>query len=296
MFFVAIPLWLETTEQAISSATRVLRYTHINHTQASKQAHHHRMSTAPWANRPLAKTLVLFDVDGTLTPARQEVTPEVEQVLKQIREKVVIGFVGGSDLSKQREQLGDLCINDFDFCFSENGLTAFREGKPLASASFIEWIGEDKYKALSKFILHYIADLELPRKRGTFIEFRNGMINVSPIGRNCSKAERDEYEEFDIKNKIRETFVAALKKEFSDVDLTYSIGGQISFDVFPTGWDKTYCLKHLVDEGFETIHFFGDKTFKGGNDYEIYNHPKITGHAVASPDDTVRILKELFLS
>ena len=26
--------------------------------------------------------------------------------------------------------------------------------------------------------------------------------------------------------------------EFADLELTYSIGGQISFDVFPTGWDK----------------------------------------------------------
>jgi phosphomannomutase len=27
-------------------------------------------------------------------------------------------------------------------------------------------------------ILHYIADLDIPIKRGTFVEFRNGMINV----------------------------------------------------------------------------------------------------------------------
>ena len=25
------------------------------------------------------------------------------------------------------------------------------------------------------------------------------------------------------------------------------------------GWDKTYCLQYV--EGFEEIHFFGDKTF-----------------------------------
>ena len=36
--------------------------------------------------------------------------------------------------------------------------------------------------------------------------------------------------------------VAKLKEEFADYNLTYSIGGQISFDLFPTGWDKTYCL------------------------------------------------------
>lgn len=33
--------------------------------------------------------------------------------------------------------------------------------------------------------------------RGTFIEFRSGMINVSPIGRSCSQAERDQFFEYD---------------------------------------------------------------------------------------------------
>lgn len=129
---------------------------------------------------------------------------------------------------------------------------------------------------------------------GTFIEFRNGMINVSPIGRNCSREERNEFEKYDLERGLRRKFVEDLKAAFSHLDLTYSIGGQISFDVFPTGWDKTYCLRHLEKEGFKTIHFFGDKTFKGGNDYEIYNHPDVTGHAVTRPEDTIAILKELF--
>ena len=88
--------------------------------------------------------------------------------------------------------------------------------------------------------------------------------------------------------------VQELKTKFEDYGLTYSIGGQISFDVFPQGWDKTYCLRHLEGEDFEAIHFFGDKTGVGGNDYEIYNHARITGHAVTCPEDTARILNELF--
>ena len=54
-----------------------------------------------------------------------------------------------------------------------------------------------------------------------------------------------------------------MKKEFADLNLTFSIGGQISFDVFPTGWDKTYCLNFVKAEDFDEIHFFGDKTFEG---------------------------------
>lgn len=126
------------------------------------------------------------------------------------------------------------------------------------------------------------------------------MINISPVGRNASQAERATYEAFDKKNNIRTTFVSALKEKFPDFGLTYSIGGQISFDVFPTGWDKTYCLRHVEEEEkrsgtkFETIHFFGDKAYQGGNDWEIYEDKRTVGHKVESPEDTMKQLKELF--
>ena len=137
------------------------------------------------------------------------------------------------------------------------------------------------------YVLHYIADLDIPIKRGTFIEFRNGMLNVSPIGRNCSQEERDEFEIYDKKHGIRETLVKVLKERFDEYDLTYSIGGQISFDVFPRGWDKTYCLQYVLKDGFDTIHFFGDKTYPGGNDYEIFSSEQTIGHTVTSPEDTM---------
>lgn len=37
----------------------------------------------------------------------------------------------------------------------------------------------------------------LPTHRGTFIEFRNGMLNISPIGRSCTPEERIEFSELD---------------------------------------------------------------------------------------------------
>ncbi|CCE62662.1 hypothetical protein TPHA_0D00180 [Tetrapisispora phaffii CBS 4417] len=252
------------------------------------------MVAAEFAYKENPETLVLFDVDGTLTPARLFITPNVKETLQKLRKKVVIGFVGGSDLSKQVEQLGATVLDDFDYSFSENGLTAYRLGKELASQSFINWIGEEKYNKLVVFILKYLSNIELPKRRGTFVEFRNGMINVSPIGRNASTEERNEYEKYDKQHNVREKFVQALKDEFPDYGLTYSIGGQISFDVFPTGWDKTYCLQHVQADNFKEIHFFGDKTFKGGNDYEIYEDKRTIGHSVTNPEETVKILNEIF--
>lgn len=243
------------------------------------------------------KKLVLFDVDGTLTPARQSVSPEMIDTLRALRKKVVIGFVGGSDLVKISEQLsfkGSNVVDDFDYAFAENGLTAYKLGTQLESQSFIKFVGEDRYKVLVNYILRYVADLDIPIKRGTFLEFRNGMINVSPIGRNASIEERHDFESYDKKHGVRAAFVKALQNTFADYGLTYSIGGQISFDVFPNGWDKTYALRHVEDEHFEEIHFFGDKTYKGGNDFEIFSDPRTIGHSVTSPLDTLRILGELF--
>jgi phosphomannomutase len=71
------------------------------------------------------------------------------------------------------------------------------------------------------------------RGSGTFVEFRMGMINVSPIGRNCAQDERDAFEQYDHVHHVRKAFVDALRREFADYNLTFSIGGQISFDVFP---------------------------------------------------------------
>jgi phosphomannomutase len=49
--------------------------------------------------------LCLFDVDGTLTPARRDVAPEMTALLAEVRKHCAIGFVGGSDLPKITEQL-----------------------------------------------------------------------------------------------------------------------------------------------------------------------------------------------
>lgn len=76
------------------------------------------------------------------------------QLLSELRHKCAIGFVGGSNLVKQQEQLATPDVNVtslFDFCFAENGLTAYRLGQELASQSFIGWIGEENYKKLVKW-------------------------------------------------------------------------------------------------------------------------------------------------
>jgi phosphomannomutase len=92
---------------------------------------------------------------------------------------------------------------------------------------------------------------------------------------------------------VRQNMINYLQEHINEFDITYSIGGQISVDIFPSGWDKTYCLQ-FVEDKYDNIYFFGDKTHIGGNDHEIFNHSRIKGYSVTSPEDTINYLHELF--
>jgi len=240
------------------------------------------------------KTLVLFDVDGTLTTARQEIKPEMRDLLlNKLKSKVSIGLVSGSDLIKVSEQMGSNCITEFDFVFPENGLVAYENGVEIGKESIANFMGEEKLQKFINFCLGYMSKIELPVKRGTFIEFRNGLINICPPGRSVSQADRDKFAALDDEQKIRKTFVNALETEFPDIGLHFAIGGQISIDAFPHGWDKRYCLR-FVEDKFEEIHFFGDRTSEGGNDFHIYDDKRTIGHSVHNPEDTMQQLTKLF--
>lgn len=240
--------------------------------------------------------LLLFDVDQTLTKARSVIDKEFSEFLyNKVKPLATLGIVSGANVEKLYEQFeGKEFLKDFDYVFTENGTVHIEGGAVVQKSVFSEKLGEETLTRFINYVLRYIADLELPFKRGTFIEYRNGMMNVSPTGRQCSNEERKIFSDFDKEHQVRQKMVAVLKKEFHDVDLTYAIGGQISFDVFPNGWDKSFSLTRLPKNKFKEIHFFGDQTEPGGNDYEIFSHESTIGHRVTNYKDTQKILSEMF--
>lgn len=236
------------------------------------------------------KILFLFDVDGTLSPSRQQAPEKIKNMLKELRKKVETGFIGGSDLAKQKEQIGDDVLELFTYGFPENGVQFYKEAKMVESGSILKKIGEKAYVEIANEILSELGRTDCPIKRGNFMELRSSVLNVSPIGRTCSTAERKDFFEYDKEKQIRKKMCKKLEPILSKHGLVSSIGGQISIDIFPKGWDKTYCLKH-IPEG-TTIIFFGDMTEEGGNDYEISNHKRVKGIKVTGPDDTFKKVNE----
>ena len=251
----------------------------------------------------MKKILLLFDVDGTLTLPRLKISREMVELLEQIQKKKIynqdetvdMGFVGGSDLQKQIEQIGVENMKLFDWKFAENGLVSYHGDSLINKTSLIDHIGELGYQNLINICMRVLSYTYVPVKRGQFIELRNGMINISPIGRSCNQKERDDFEAWDKIHKMREMIIFKIKEElseFPELDMQFSIGGQISIDIFPRGWDKTYCLQYVGNK-YDDIYFFGDKTFLGGNDYEIFIDRRVNGIHVDSYLETMEILENL---
>lgn len=241
------------------------------------------------------KDLLLFDVDNTLTVSRSQITPEMITTIKKLKhnKNLDIGCVSGSDLEKMSEQLKE-AINFVDWKMTENGLVTYFESQPIpySKVNFVEFIGEDRYQQLVNRLLYILSTIMLPIKRGTFLELRTGLLNVCPIGRSCTQEERESFTMFDNKMNIRKHICDTLSVEFPD--LTFSIGGNISIDVFPKGWNKTYCLQFVTDK-YDKIYFFGDNIRPGGNDYEIGIHPRVIARKVENWQQTNEILNKEFL-
>ena len=110
------------------------------------------------------RIIALFDVDGTLTIPRGEVKQDMMDTLKALREKITVGIVGGSDLPKQEEQLGEGIVDEVVWNFSQNGLVAYNNGNLLESNSISKHLGEDNIKRIVNWVMKYLADVDLPIK------------------------------------------------------------------------------------------------------------------------------------
>jgi phosphomannomutase len=245
------------------------------------------------------KTLFLFDIDGTLCEPRLEVKDNMVELLKNLRDKkdIDIACVSCANMKNAKRQLKD-AFSFFDSYYTENGLVTYdKDLNIIHQKSMKELLGSEKYNNLIKFLLDYIDKAEVPFKVGNFLDERSAVINASPVGNPITNEQREEYRKWENEHHTSEKMRKACEDKFGkEYQLRFTKGGIKSFDIFPVGWDKTYCLKFI--KGYDNILFFGDNTYPGGADYDLAIDERITkGINVKGPEDTIikvnNLLKEI---
>ena len=244
---------------------------------------------------------LIFDMDGTLTPATQRMSEEMAKALVNVSNGYKKYLVTGSSYSSVVKQIPEnFLLNNFDKVFACNGTSVYNtnidpddETRPIEAdlihkVQLLDHYSQADINHLVSRLLKIVSESHTKFKTGTFIEWRGSQINFSVVGRNCSLEQREDYVKWDKKSNERQKIVNKLTEEFEGWGLGFKLGGQISIDITRKEWDKTYSFEHISLDPQECV-FFGDKIVEGGNDYEI---AMACGqyHAVKSPEDTIKIL------
>ena len=246
---------------------------------------------------------LLFDMDGTITDARQLITQDVADSLRSIPPGVKKYLVTGSDMVKVEEQIPtDILLEVFDRVYTCNGTRVHNcnldmddehgalEAELIHKVSLTDHYSEADINHILSVLLKTASDTHTKIKTGTFVEWRDSQINFSVVGRNCTSEQRDDYIQWDKKSGERSKIVEKLRKEFKGWGLSFRLGGQISIDITREGWDKSYAFNNMLESPDQCV-FFGDKICKDGNDLDIAMKCALYHH-IESPADLILNLQE----
>ena len=178
----------------------------------------------------------LFDIDGTLTPPRKPMVSDFKNYFKfWVRTQQSSGnkvyLVTGSDKDKTIEQIGEDLWLLVDGSYQNCGNQLYCKGSLIFENT---WCMSEELKTV---ISNLIRQSKWYGTAANNIEQRIGMVNISTVGRDCTREQRTEYSEWDEEN----------------------------LDVYNKGGDKSQILKRHKGKNI----FFGDMCYEGGNDYAI---------------------------
>ena len=227
--------------------------------------------------------ILLFDVDGTLTPSRGQMDPDFKKFFLTLPN---FSLVTGSDYPKTIEQVGEDVFKQAHYCFNCSGSDVYLRGKHMAKNS---WKPSNE---LIEFLEQTLSNSPYPERHGNHIEVRPGMLNFSVVGRNSVGDQRTNYFKWDENNNERQRISVLIRSKFHD--LAAEVGGETGIDVYPKGNDKSQVLKYFSGN---PIHFFGDRCDPSGNDYSIASRIKKRKTCQVSHvknwEETWQILKNL---
>ena len=245
------------------------------------------------------KKLIIFDLDGTLTESKSDMTSAMAGILchlLKVRRIAVIG--GGSYEQFQKQLLKKLkCPDEYLknlFIFPTTSTVFYRYHKNKWRMVYRQNLSStEKKKIFTAFVktfkeLNYIKPKQI---FGKLIEDRGTQITFSALGQRAplSLKEKWKKENSPLKLKVAKTLQRYLPT------LEVRAAGFTSIDITRKGIDKAYGIhqikKHL-GVSIQDMIFIGDALFPGGNDYAA-RKTGVLCVSVSGPRETTKIIQFL---
>ena len=252
------------------------------------------------------KGLIIFDIDGTLTPSKAPADMEMINLLLSLLEERSVAIIGGGKYSLFREQLIDQLPSQdkrlerlylFPTCS-----TAFYRFNGEWNEVYSHRLSEEEKEKINRAFEETFQEVNYqhPEKTyGSVIEDRETQITFSSLGQEVVAMTGEEQgvklkqEWFDKNDRLRQQMREILQKKLPDFEVR--AGGLTSIDITRKGIDKAYGVRQISEHlniKIEDMLFVGDAIFPGGNDYAALE-TGIDYVKVENPSDTKELIRNI---
>ena len=189
--------------------------------------------------------------------SRGIIDPKFKEYLNSYCSANEVYLVTGSDKSKTIEQIGEDTYNLCKRVYQCSGSDVYEGDNSILKSVW-------ELPALARtFLISCEYESQFTERTGIrHIEERSGMVNFSVLGRGAAAEQRAKYVEYDTVKNERINIASAFNTMFPKLQAT--VGGETGIDIAPRGSDKSQILRDFKED--DTIHFYGDAMFEGGND------------------------------
>jgi phosphomannomutase len=215
------------------------------------------------------KSLVVFDLDGTLADSRAPIDPEMSGLLGRLLGLVRVAVISGGDWQQIEAQVLGHLSEDVSLAnlsiLPTCGTRFYRYHRQWELLYTEDFTAADKVKIVASLQMAVARMSTKPdRTWGEVIEDRGSQITFSALGQQAPLDEKKKWDPDFAKRRKIAGVLEMLIPEYS-----VRLGGATSIDVTPRGIDKGYGIQKLRDMlriGIHDMIFVGDALFPGGND------------------------------
>ena len=246
------------------------------------------------------KNLIVFDLDGTLTKSKANLTPDMAQMFTKLLAVKKVAVIGGGRYAQFKKQLVSrlfappVLLKNL-YLFPTTGTSFYRHERhwrTVYEKSFP--IREDrKIKQAFRRVLTEINYVRPKKTWGAIIDDRHTQITFSALGQRAPLAAKERWNRT---SDIRTVLIKKLRKFLPECAVHQ--GGLTSVDVTEKRIDKAYGIRQMekhLQIPIKKMVFIGDALEGHGNDAPA----KRTGVkciAVIGPAETKRVIADILKS
>jgi phosphomannomutase len=239
------------------------------------------------------KKIIIADVDETICESCQLVSDEMAEVISNLVTRgYEFAFISGTGLKSLQRMISSK-LNNKHHILATTGtnyaLMNNKEEEKIYNHSLSIEEKKEIIKAFDKLITNF--NIQSMTSKEDQVQDRESQITLSAIGRHAPKELKATY---DPEGRIRQGWVEFLEKDLGN-KYDIKIGGTTSVDITKKGLDKEWGIRKFLKHhniNPESVIFFGDKLYPGGNDLPASN--VVDCISVKNPKETLDKLKELF--